>query len=328
MAIAEFQHGGIRLIGASLAGEETCIVAPEMNLAFDVGRAPQELLGVDNVLLTHGHMDHAAGVAYYFSQRMFIDNKPGQLYAPEPLVDPLKRLMRIWAEIDGHEPPANILPALPGVDIPLRRDLVVRPFLVNHPCKRQGRSTVPALGYSAIEVRQKLRPEFAELLPQQLIALKQQGAQITSALELPLVTFCGDTAPGDWIEHDFVRRARVLLLECTFVERDHKDRARAGYHIHVSDLRSLVPRLENERILLTHLSRRTALRDARALLRRELGDALADRLNFLMEYRRRSRRPAADEAAPPPADGAAGRAAPAGNAPRSGSARSDSHPAG
>lgn len=288
--IAEFEHDGIHLLGSSLAGEETFIVAPEMNLAFDVGRAQQELLSADNVFLSHGHMDHAAGVAYYFSQRMFIDNRPGCVFAPEALVDPLKKLLRVWAEIDGHEPPANIVPAIPGQDLPLRRDLIVRPFQVNHPCRRQGRSIVQALGYAAIEVRQKLKPEFVGLDGPQLVELKQKDVQITTIVEIPQVAFCGDTAVGDWLEHDYVRSARVLLLECTFVERDHKDRARAGYHIHVSDLRDVVPRLNNERILLTHLSRRTAMREARQILQRELGEEIAARLSFFMEFRRRSRK--------------------------------------
>jgi len=102
--VAEFVHSDIHLVGSSLAGEETYIIAPELNLAFDVGRAQRELLGIDHVFLTHGHMDHAAGIAYYFSQRMFIDNPPGHLYAPAPLIDPIQRLLRLWAEIDGHEP--------------------------------------------------------------------------------------------------------------------------------------------------------------------------------------------------------------------------------
>ena len=75
-APAEFQYDSIRLRGVSLAGEETYIVAPEMNLGFDLGRCQRDVLGVDHVFLTHGHMDHAAGAAYYFSQRMFIDNAP------------------------------------------------------------------------------------------------------------------------------------------------------------------------------------------------------------------------------------------------------------
>ncbi|MGE0482247.1 MAG: MBL fold metallo-hydrolase [Phycisphaerae bacterium] len=289
-APAEFEHAGIRVLGFSLAGEETYYALPELNIAFDVGRAPRELLTIDHVFLSHGHMDHAAGAAYYFAQRMFIDNAPGKLWAPEPLVEPLRRLLRVWADIDGHEPPGTIQPATAGVDIPVRRDLVVRPFAVNHPCRRHDRTHVQSLGYAAIEVRQKLRDEFLSLDGPQLVELKKQGVEITRRIEVPLITYCGDTGPGSFIDFDFVRNARILLLECTFVEPDHLDRARAGGHLHVSDLRTIVPRLNNELIVLTHLSRRTGVRDARELLRSALGDATAERLRFLMEFsRRRSR---------------------------------------
>lgn len=288
--LAEFCHHDLRLVGSSLAGEETFIVAPELNLAFDMGRAQREILGVDHVFLTHGHMDHAAGIAYYFSQRMFIDNQPGYLYAPVSLVEPIQRLLRVWEDIDGHEPPAHVQAAEPGKDIPLRRNLIVRPFAVNHPCRRQDRAVVPALGYTAIEIRQKLISEYQNLTGPQLVELKKQGVQITRQVEIPLVTYCGDTAAGDFLDLDHVRNSRVLLLECTFVEPEHRERARAGNHIHIDDLRSIVPRLNNERIVLIHLSRRTSLSVARNLLQRELGAEQSARISFFMEHRRGKRR--------------------------------------
>ncbi|HMQ16293.1 MAG TPA: hypothetical protein PKC49_09990, partial [Phycisphaerae bacterium] len=97
LPVAEFNDLGIHLLGASLAGEETYLVLPELNLAFDVGRAPREVLAVDHLFLSHGHMDHAAGIAYYFSQRMFLDNAPGNLYVPNGLERPIRDLLRIWA---------------------------------------------------------------------------------------------------------------------------------------------------------------------------------------------------------------------------------------
>ncbi len=289
--LAELVHENIRLVGSSLAGEETFIVAPELNLAFDIGRGQRETLAVDHVFLSHGHMDHAAGVAYYFSQRMFIDNLPGHVYLPTPLVEPVEKLLAIWGDIDGNKPPANIHAAEPGVDIPLRRDLVVRPFEVNHPCRRRGRPVVRALGYAAIEVRKKLIDEYQNLTGPQLVELKKQGVEITRRLEIPLVAYCGDTAAGDFLDHDFVRNAKVLLLECTFIEDEHRDRARAGNHIHVTDLPAIIPRLNNDRIVLIHVSRRTALQTARKALERELGDLRTDRITFFMEHRRRKRGP-------------------------------------
>ena len=291
MHAAEFSHGPIRVLGFSLAGEETWIVVPEMNIGFDLGRAPQEVVGTDHIFLTHGHMDHAAGVAYYFAQRWFVDNKPGNLYLSEGLRDPIARLLRIWSEIDGLEPPANLHVAKAGVDIAVRRDLIVRPFDVCHSSARNKRHrAIPALGFAAIEVRQKLKDEFQGLTGPQLVEIKQKGIEITRRVEMPLVTFCGDTGPGDFFELDHVKNATVLLLECTFLERDHLDRARAGGHMHISDLCRVFPRLNNERILLTHLSRRTALSDAKAMLFAELGEGVEGRVSFLMEHRRRRSR--------------------------------------
>ena len=66
----EKRIGDIRLVGNSRGGEESVIAAPELNVCFDIGLAPREVLSVDYVCLTHGHADHAAGIHYYFSQRV------------------------------------------------------------------------------------------------------------------------------------------------------------------------------------------------------------------------------------------------------------------
>ena len=290
-SLAEFEFDGLRLLGFSLAGEESFVVLPEANLAFDLGRSPRPVLNVDHVFLSHGHMDHAAGVAYYFSQRNFIGNPSGTLYVPAGLEDPIDRLLRVWGEIDGQQPPAKIVVATPGADVELRRDLVVRPFQVNHPFRRRGAPTIHALGFVAIETRQKLKDEFQGLEGPQLVEIKKQGVEITRRVELPLVAYCGDTCPGDFVELDYVRQARVLVIECTFFDAEDLPRARAGNHMHVTDLRQVIPQLDNERILLTHLSRRTSVGEARAVLARELGPHFDDRrISFLMEHRARRRR--------------------------------------
>jgi ribonuclease Z len=295
----EFNHGEVQLLGYSMAGEETYLVLPTLNIGFDFGRAPREVVGVDHVFLSHGHMDHAAGVAYYFSQRMFIDNAPGHAYVPEPLVDPISQIIRLWGQIDGNEPPAHVHAARPDEDVTIRRGLIVRPFAVNHPCRgRQGRR-VDGLGFSVIEIRKKLKEEYLGLMGPQIVELKKQGVEIERYEEVPLVTYCGDTAPGAFLERDHVRNSQVLILECTFIDAEHRSRARAGNHLHIDDLRTIAPRLNNERILLNHLTRRTALRDARRRLSKVLRDAgLPDddrRFSFLAEHRRRRHRSQAPE---------------------------------
>lgn len=281
--LIEHELGGIRLLGYSVAGEETVVAAPELNVCFDVGRAPVEIISVDHVLLTHGHMDHAAGLAYYFSQRNFVGVAPGCVLAPKALADPIRDLLRVWGKIEGHVSPGRIVPMTPGDTFEVRRGLEVRAFEVNH--------GVASLGFSVVEVRHKLKPEFNGLTGPELVELKKKGVEIEYSLEIPLVAYCGDTAEGAWLQLDMVRKAKILLLECTFFEADHVSRARAGYHLHVRDVARLLRRLENEHIVLTHVSRRTGMREGKAALAKLVDEATMARVKFLMDGHRYRPRP-------------------------------------
>ncbi len=272
--INKIELAGFHFVGYSLAGEESVIGVPELNVCFDIGRAPTEIINIDNVLLTHGHMDHSAGIAYYFSQRNFLANKGGTLVVPKGLVEPIQKLMSAWVEIEGHYTPYKLIGLEPGEDYKIRRGLVARGFQTIH--------NGPCLGYSVIEIRQKLKPEYLDLPGGKLAQLRREGCELTYNLEVPLVCYCGDTAYGDFFELDYVRRARVLVLECTFVEEQHRGRAEAGNHLHLDDFIRLQDMLENEHILLVHLSRRTTLGAARKLLRSNLTEEQFNRLTFLM----------------------------------------------
>jgi len=273
--LIEKQIAGIRVLGFSLAGEETVIAAPEYNVCFDVGRAPREVISIDNVCLTHGHMDHAAGVAYYFSQRGFVGNAPGRVIVHRSLAQHIQRLMAVWADIEGHPSPGVVYGVEHLEDVEIRRGLLVRAFNVNH-----GAS---ALGFSLIERRHKLKPEFVGKTGPQIVALKKQGVQIESTVEVSLLTYTGDTAVGRFLDLEFVRNSQGVLLECTFFDREHCDRASAGRHIHVTDLPSICERLPHSQIMLVHVTRRTDLRTAKRIVERALKPDDLARVSFLMD---------------------------------------------
>lgn len=267
--------GGIKIHGVSIAGEETAIIAPEHNVCFDVGRAPREIISIDNLCLSHGHMDHAAGIAYYFSQRTFVGNAAGRLILHKSLVEPVARLREIWTQIERHPSPGELVGVEPMQDVSIRRDLFIRPFDVNH-CHG-------ALGYTLIEVRHKLKKEHLGLSGPQLVALKKEGVEIENRIEVPLLTYTGDTAMGRWMHYDFVRTSQVVLLECTFFERDHVTRAREGRHIHVIDLPEVMEAIPDAQILITHVTRRTDMRTAKQILKKALSPRDQERTTFLMD---------------------------------------------
>lgn len=276
--LVEHRLSGFSIRGYSVAGEETVIAVPELNLCFDVGRAPAEIISIDHVFLSHGHMDHAAGLAYYFSQRNFVGNAPGCVLAPKHLVEPIRDLLKVWSRIEGHPSPAKIVGMDGGDRFGLRKGLVAEAFNVNH--------RAAALGYAILDVRHKLKAEFQGKSGPELVALKREGVVIENVVEVPLMAYCGDTAEGAFLDADIVRRAKILFLECSFFEADHVRRAREGYHMHVRDVARILPRLENEHVVLHHGSRRTSLRDAKATLAKMAPAEALDRVTFLMDRRR------------------------------------------
>jgi len=281
--LVDKELGGVRILGFSVAGEETVAVAPEYNVCFDVGRAPREVISIDNVCLTHGHMDHAAGVAYYLSQRGFVDLPPGRVIVHRSLAQPIQKLMDVWSDIEGHPTAGTIYGVEHLEEVELRRDLLIRAFNVNH--------SAGSLGFSLIERRHKLKAEFVGKSGPQLVELKREGVEIEERTEVVLLTCTGDTALGRFLELDFVRRSRALLLECTFFDQDHVSRARAGRHIHVDDLPKVVAAVPDAQIMLMHVTRRTDMRLAKRIVERVLSPADLERVSFLMDRPARTASP-------------------------------------
>jgi ribonuclease Z len=269
--------GDLTLAGYSIAGEESVVIIPELDVVFDIGKCPREALRINHVLLSHGHMDHAAGVAYYFSQRDFQGIADGVMLVSKSLVEPLRRLMEAVAGVEGHPSPHRFVGMAPGDDYEIRRSLLARAFSTHH----LGNS----LGFSLVEVRHKLKEQFSDRTGPQLVELKKQGVEITRRMELPLVAYLGDTARANYSDLPHVRDAKVLLIECTFFDPDHVRRARAGRHLHVTDLPEVLEGTANERIILTHVTRRTNLAEARRILKKALPKDTYDSITFLMSWK-------------------------------------------
>ncbi len=271
-----------RIQGYSIAGEETVVQVPELDVCFDIGRCPRLALNSNYVALSHGHMDHAAGLAYYFSQRHFQGMGTGTVLCHPTLVKPIKNLMTAWIDIEAQRTPYKVVPMDPeGAEAPhefeVKNTFYLRAFSTIH--------TVPALAFSIIEKRSKLKDEYVGLPQSKLVELKEAGEDITYIKEIPLITYMGDTSPGAHFDRPEVTDCKVLITECTFMERDHRDRARIGRHLHLSDIVRLLPKLKCEAVVLTHLSRRTFIGDAREMLQRTIPEEHQPLVHLLMDSR-------------------------------------------
>jgi ribonuclease Z len=291
---ARIPLGAIHVVGYSVAGEESLVQIPELNVCFDIGRCPYFALTSDIVCISHGHMDHIAGLPYYLSQRSFQGMKTGTVLLPRELVRPVENLLNCWRDVERQATPYELVGMTAGDMYDVRRDFLIRCFATHHGSG--------SLGYSLVSVREKLKAEYMGTPGQELAAMRKKGVEIQYRVEVPLVAYLGDTAVGPVFDHPDVQNAEVLITECTFFDAEHKNKAKLGRHLHVDQLIEMMGKLKNKDVVLTHVSRRTSLRKARAILRRQLGEERMKTFHFLMDFEGSTDAGDIDTLAPPGAD--------------------------
>src|SRR3954449_5453876 len=109
---ARLSFGQFHIVGYSVAGEETVVQIPEMNVCFDIGRSPHFALTSDYICITHSHMDHLAGLGYYLSQRHFQGMKPGTVLLPRELERPVDALLKCWRDVERQGTPYTLVPMM------------------------------------------------------------------------------------------------------------------------------------------------------------------------------------------------------------------------
>ena len=277
--LARIEIDNLEIIGYSIAGEETVVAMPQLDVCFDIGKAPDQIIPISHVLLTHGHMDHAAGLAYYLSQRNFCGIAAGTIVAPHNLLGPMRDIIDAWSKLDGKKIPSRLVGVKPGDEHQIKPNLVARAFPTKH--------TRGSVGFTVIEKRKKLKPEYVGLTGRQIVELKKQGIEIDYQFEFPIVTYLGDTQYVDFSQLKYIADSKILIAECTFYEGEHTGRAKAGRHMHVDELATLLSSLNNEHIIITHTTQRTPMYEIRKTLSKALPKDIYGKITLLMSKRPR-----------------------------------------
>ncbi len=265
---------GVEVRGHSIGGYETWIGLPGLGLCFDIGRSPEASLSTGTVFFTHGHVDHLGGVVSHCASRALRGMSPPTYVVPPGVAPGLVALLEVWRGIDGADLECRVVALGPGDELPVKGRLV-RPFRAHH--------FGDAQGYAVWEVREKLLPEYLDLPGQRIKELREAGTAITTRIETPLVAFSGDTRFDLVEEEEVVRKARLLVLEVTFLDdRVTVESAREKGHVHLDEVIERAHLFENEAILMTHFSARYNARQVREILDERLPDSLRERVTPLL----------------------------------------------
>jgi ribonuclease Z len=241
--------GGVELRALSVGGLETCHWLPRWKVAFDIGRCPLRVVDCRTILFTHAHMDHLGGIAYHTATRSLRRLPPPVYVVPPHCVEDLGRLFEAWRRLDRSDMPHELVALGPGDQYRLGNGLLVRPFAAPH--------SAPCQGYGLWSRKEKLRTEFQGRSGRELAELRRRGVQLSDPVETPELVFTGDTLIEVVEQEEVVRTARVLVMECTFVdERVSVREARSKGHVHLEELAERAALFANEAILLTHFSAR------------------------------------------------------------------------
>jgi ribonuclease Z len=263
------EAAGIPIDGVSIAGHESFYKLPTFRTLLEFGRAPEDTVGYANVCVSHGHLDHMAGLAHHGSRRKLAGLPPGRVFIPKGSLDDVRAWVAASERLEHIAYGIELVPSEPGDHFALRNDLELS---ILPGCHR-----VPTVGYLFSEVKHKLVDELAGRPGEEIAALRRQGTTVTRREEVPLLAYPGDCGWEIFEAAPEIFRARVLLLECSFLFPEDVARAREYAHIHLDDILARAERFENEAVVLTHFSQRYRPEEIRLALRR-IPEPLASRV--------------------------------------------------
>jgi ribonuclease Z len=212
---------GVTVHGSSVGARATAFALPEMGVALDIGRLTPILAAQPVVLLSHGHLDHLAGLLAYLNVRArFHEGEATAVFGPPEVCGPLRKALALMPGMESVRKRMRlediVRDAVPGDEVRLGRGRAT-PFPLDH--------SVPTLGWT----------------------LWSDGS------DRPALVYAMDSTTEPFRAAPELLDAAVAIVECSFPEKNRRIAARLAKHAHVLDWVELAPELTCDALVLAHL---------------------------------------------------------------------------
>lgn len=267
----KFSYKGYNFEGISEGGIRTSIIMPSLSILFDIGNLPVDHAHHENLLLTHGHLDHSAGIPYYISQRSLRKLKPPNIYVPQELYEDLQSILKIYQKIEGFEYLYNLVPVKINEFMQINSNMYFKALKTFH--------RIVSQGYTIYEKNKKLKEEYKDYSKDQILSLKNQGIDLQEEKYIPIVSFSGDTKIEYVLENKDVANSKILFIECTYLDdKKNVEKAREWGHIHLDEIVQNADSFKNEKIVLIHFSKRYSPKTIKELVYSKIPTSLKERI--------------------------------------------------
>ncbi len=275
MALANFEHKNWKFDGISEGGIRTSITFPALDLMFDFGAVNPDKIHISQVLLTHAHLDHSAGIPYYVSQRSLRKLPPPKIYVPKSLEENLNKVLNLYSIMEDFPYECKVI----GIDHHEKVFLKPGFFFQAIPSFHR----VPSQGYTIFENKRKLKQTYTSLNQTEIRLLKERGEDLTEEVSSPIVSFSGDSKIEFLLDNPTVKKSQILFMECTYYcEKRGVERAREWGHTHLDEIAAHASEFENEALVLIHPSKRYSYRELNEWITKKLPTSLLERTHLFI----------------------------------------------
>jgi ribonuclease Z len=247
----------LTITGYSTALFSTWYFIEEWGILFDAGEGMissllQKSRKIDQVFISHADRDHITGLLQFLQ----LNARPGFpiIHYPKDSGS-FPALEAFSKKFDPQVARTVWTPVTAGDEIPIAKDLLVRPLRNEHVPIDQ--HIIKSLGYMVVQTRKKLRPEFAHLSGQELRQLAEQQGRDSFSMTVRenLLGYSGDTPVEDGAKWD---NTKILIHEATFLDNGEpvKTRDYGNKHSTLEEVMEMVSSIHIEQLILGHFSSR------------------------------------------------------------------------